>query len=167
MTGDLEGGCLRFEGGPLGAFARDPDQGASLGVELGQGCEQDVEPLAADHRHFHIPVFELGRQQRDRLVDDVAVEAAAEAAVRGDDDEIYLAVVVALQEGMFFALGAQGDAYAFLGGQPQRLVAAVGVQTLRATQHGRQGLQCYAHHVVLRLLRGQRAASRLCVEAQH
>ena len=52
------------------------------------------------------------------------------------------------------------------GGQRQRLVAAVGVQRLRAAEHRGQRLQRDAHDVVVGLLRGQRAAGRLRVEAQ-
>ena len=56
--------------------------------------------------------------------------------------------------------------HAVFGGQPQRLVARVGVQRLRAAQHRRQRLQRHAHDVVLRLLRRQRRAAGLRVEAQ-
>ena len=54
----------------------------------------------------------------------------------------------------------------FLGGQRQRLVAAVAVQRLRAAEHGRQRLHRDAHDVVVGLLRRQRAAGRLRVKAQ-
>ena len=53
-----------------------------------------------------------------------------------------------------------------LGRQPQRFVAAVAVQRLRAAEDGRHRLQRDAHDVVVRLLRGQRAAGGLRVEAQ-
>ena len=52
-----------------------------------------------------------------------------------------------------------------LGGQRQRFVHAVGVQRLRAAQHGGQRLEGHAHDVVLRLLGGERDAGRLGVEA--
>ena len=42
----------------------------------------------------------------------------------------------------------------------------IGVQALRPTQHGGQRLDGHAHHVVLRLLGGQRNAGGLRVEAQ-
>src|SRR5690606_14244649 len=64
-------------------------------------------------------------------------------------------------------LRAQGEERGGLGGQGQRLVAAVGVERLRATEHSRQRLQRHAHHVVVRLLRGQGGARRLRVEAEH
>ena len=53
-----------------------------------------------------------------------------------------------------------------LGRQRQRLVAAVAVQRLRAAQHRRQRLHRDPDDVVVRLLRRQRAAGRLRVEAQ-
>ena len=53
-----------------------------------------------------------------------------------------------------------------LGRQAERLVVAVGVQALRAAQHRRQRLERDAHDVVLRLLRGERRAAGLGVEAQ-
>ena len=64
-------------------------------------------------------------------------------------------------------LGAQGDADRCLGGQRQRLVAGIGVQRLGAAQHRRQGLQRDADDVVVGLLRRQRGAAGLGVEAQH
>ena len=63
-------------------------------------------------------------------------------------------------------LRAQREARRVLGRQRQRLVAAVAVQRLRAAQHGGHGLQGHAHDVVVGLLRRQRAAGRLRVEAQ-
>ena len=63
-------------------------------------------------------------------------------------------------------LRAQRDARRFLGRQRQRLVAAVAVQRLRAAEHRRQRLQRHPHDVVVRLLRGERAAGGLRVEAQ-
>ena len=54
-----------------------------------------------------------------------------------------------------------------LGRQRQRLVVAVGVQRLRAAQHRGQRLHRRAHDVVQRLLRRQRRARGLRVEAQH
>ena len=63
-------------------------------------------------------------------------------------------------------LRAQRDARRFLGRQRQRLVAAVAVQRLRAAEHRRQRLERDADDVVVGLLRGQRAAGRLRVEAQ-
>ena len=53
-----------------------------------------------------------------------------------------------------------------LGRQRQRLVAAVAVQRLRAAEDGGQRLDGDADDVVVRLLRRERAAGRLRVEAQ-
>ena len=58
-------------------------------------------------------------------------------------------------------LRAQGDSGRFFGRQSERLVKAVGMQALRASQHRGQGLDCYPRNVVLGLLRGQRHACRL------
>ena len=63
-------------------------------------------------------------------------------------------------------LRPQRDPRRLLGRQRQRLVAAVAVQRLRAAEHRRQRLQRDADDVVVRLLRGQRAAGGLRVEAQ-
>ena len=63
-------------------------------------------------------------------------------------------------------LRAQRDARRALGRQRQRLVAAVGVQRLRAAEHRRHRLHRDADDVVVGLLRGQRAAGGLRVEAQ-
>ena len=64
-------------------------------------------------------------------------------------------------------LGAQRHAHGLLGGQPERLVHAVGVQGLGAAHHCCQGLQGDAHHVVLGLLGGEGRAAGLRMEAQH
>ena len=63
-------------------------------------------------------------------------------------------------------LRAQRDPRRLLGRQRQRLVAAVAVQRLRAAEHRRQRLDRDADDVVVGLLRGQRAAGGLRVEAQ-
>ena len=54
-----------------------------------------------------------------------------------------------------------------LGRQPQRLIVRVRVQALGATEHRGQRLVGHAHDVVQRLLRGQRDASGLGMEAHH
>ena len=64
-------------------------------------------------------------------------------------------------------LGAQRDFRGALGRQRERLVEAVGVQRLRAAADRGEALQGDAHDVVLRLLRRQRDAAGLGVEAQH
>lgn len=51
-------------------------------------------------------------------------------------------------------LRVPGDASALHRGQTQRLVEGVGVQRLRAPEHGGHGLDHRAHHVVVRVLRG-------------
>ena len=63
-------------------------------------------------------------------------------------------------------LRPQRDARRVLGRQRQRFVPPVGVQRLRAAEHGRQRLQRHAHDVVVGLLRGERGARGLRVEAQ-
>ena len=62
-------------------------------------------------------------------------------------------------------LRAQRDPRRPLGRQRERLVEAVRVQRLRAAAHRREALQRDADDVVLRLLRGQRHAAGLGVEA--
>ena len=64
-------------------------------------------------------------------------------------------------------LRAQRDLGGALARQRQRLVVAVGVQRLRAAADRREALQRDAHDVVGRLLRGQRDAAGLRVEADH
>ena len=63
-------------------------------------------------------------------------------------------------------LRAQRDGGGGFGGQRPGLVERIGVQRLRAAQHRGQRLKRRAHDVVLRLLRGERAAGGLRVEAQ-
>ena len=63
-------------------------------------------------------------------------------------------------------LGAQRDGDGVLARQRVGLVERIGVQRLRAAQHRGQRLQRGAHHVVVRLLPGERAAGGLRVEAQ-
>ena len=55
---------------------------------------------------------------------------------------------------------------AFSVGKPEGFVHAVGVQGLRPAEDGGQSLQRDTHDVVLRLLRGERGAGGLGVEAQ-
>src|SRR4051794_12844600 len=64
-------------------------------------------------------------------------------------------------------LRAQRDLRGPLGGQRERLVVAVGVQRLRAAADRGEALQRDADDVVLGLLRGERHAAGLRVEAQH
>ena len=59
------------------------------------------------------------------------------------------------------------DARAELGGQCNRLVKAVGVQTLRAAKHRCHAFDGGAHYVVVRILLGQAPAAGLAVGAQH
>ena len=55
---------------------------------------------------------------------------------------------------------------ASFGRQRPGFVERIGVQRLRPAQHRGQRLQRRAHHVVVGLLRGERAAGRLRVKAQ-
>src|SRR5688572_2091031 len=63
-------------------------------------------------------------------------------------------------------LRAQRQPRGLLGGQRQRLVERVGMKRLRPAEHGGQRLHGRPHHVVRRLLRRERHARRLGVEAQ-
>jgi acetyltransferase-like isoleucine patch superfamily enzyme len=62
-------------------------------------------------------------------------------------------------------LRAQRDPHRLLGRQRERLVHRVGVQRLRAAEHRGERLDRRAHDVVQRLLRGERHAGGLRVEA--
>ena len=64
-------------------------------------------------------------------------------------------------------LGPQRQTRRFLGGQRQRFILGVGVERLRPTQHGGQRLHRNAHHVHVRLLRGESGSSGLDVKAHH
>ena len=64
-------------------------------------------------------------------------------------------------------LGVARNAGAELGGQRNGFVKAVGVQALRAAEHGSHGLDGGTHHVVVRVLLGQAPATGLAVGAQH
>ena len=63
-------------------------------------------------------------------------------------------------------LRAQGDRGGGFGGQRPGFVERIGVQGLRAAHHRGERLKRGAHDVVVRLLRGERAAGGLRVEAQ-
>ena len=63
-------------------------------------------------------------------------------------------------------LRAQRQRRRFLGRQRQRLVERVGVQRVGAAEHRGERLQRRAHDVVVGLLRGERDAGGLGVEAQ-
>ena len=63
-------------------------------------------------------------------------------------------------------LGAQRHLHRVLGGDREGLVVAVGVQRLRAAEHGAERLQRGAHDVDLVLRLGERGGRRLAVEAQ-
>ena len=62
-------------------------------------------------------------------------------------------------------LRAQRDAHGVLGRERERLVEGVRVEALRAAEHGGQRLERGADDVYLRLLRRERDARRLRVEA--
>ena len=64
-------------------------------------------------------------------------------------------------------LRAQGEARRRFGRQRQRLVQRVGVQALRAAEHGGERLDGRADDVDFRLLRRQGRAGGLRVEAEH
>ena len=63
-------------------------------------------------------------------------------------------------------LCAKCEARRIFGGKAKRFVAAVAVQRLRPSQDGGHRLNRHTHDVVIRLLRGQRAAGCLGVKAQ-
>ena len=63
-------------------------------------------------------------------------------------------------------LCTQGDARAAFGGQRERLVVTVRVKRLRAADDGGERLDRHANDVVLRLLRSERRAPGLRVEAK-
>ena len=63
-------------------------------------------------------------------------------------------------------LRPQGDSRGLLARQRQRLVSPIAVQRLRSPEDRGERLQRHAHDVVVRLLRRQRAASGLRVEAE-
>ena len=62
---------------------------------------------------------------------------------------------------------AQGQPGGPLGRQTQRLIEAIGVQTLCSAEYGGQTLEGHAHDVVLGLLGGQRRTAGLGMKAQH
>ena len=94
-------------------------------------------------------LFDLVGQVLDQIRAGQRIDGIGHAGFVGDD-----------------LLGAQRHAHGFLGRQPEGLVHLIGVQALRPAQHGGERLQRDAHHVVLGLLRGQRGAGGLGVEAQ-
>ena len=63
-------------------------------------------------------------------------------------------------------LRAERDQRGIFGGKGEGFVHGIGVQRLAAAQHCRKRLDGHAHDIVLRLLRGQRRAGGLRVEAQ-
>ena len=63
-------------------------------------------------------------------------------------------------------LGAQGQPDRFFGRQGEGLVLAVGVQALRAAEHGGQGLERDANDVVIGLLGGEGHAAGLGMKPQ-
>ena len=63
-------------------------------------------------------------------------------------------------------LRAQRDQRGVFGGQRESFVERIGVQRLAAAEHRGQRLNRYAHDIVFGLLRGERRAGGLRVEAQ-
>jgi len=63
-------------------------------------------------------------------------------------------------------LSAQSDQSSFFRGEGESFVHGIGVQRLAATQYGGERLDGDAHDIVFRLLRGERRASGLRVEAE-
>ena len=64
-------------------------------------------------------------------------------------------------------LRAQSEQRGLFGGKRERFVESVGVQRLAAAEHGGEALQGDADDIVFGLLRGERRAGGLRVEAQH
>ena len=94
-------------------------------------------------------LFHVARQPLDEVRAAERIDDVGDAALVRDD-----------------LLRAQRDRRRFLGRQRQRLVERVGVQRVGAAEHRGQRLQRRAHDVVVGLLRGQRHAGGLGVEAQ-
>ena len=103
-----------------------------------------MRPEVGERAVLHVPGQLLDEIRSAERIDDVR-----DAALVGDD-----------------LLRAQRERRGFGGRQRQRLVERVGVQRVGAAEHRRQRLQRGAHDVVVGLLRGERDAGRLAVEAQ-
>ena len=93
--------------------------------------------------------FDLVGERLDRVRAGERIDRVGHAGLGGDD-----------------LLRAQRDARRLLGRERQRLVAPVAVQRLRAAEHRGERLDRDPDDVVVGLLRGQRAARGLGVEAQ-
>ena len=94
--------------------------------------------------------FEAVRQVLDEVRATERVDDVADAVLVGED-----------------LLRAECDLDGLLARQRQRLVHRVGVQRLRAAEHGGERLDGRANDVVLRLLGRERRAAGLGVEAEH
>ncbi len=64
-------------------------------------------------------------------------------------------------------LCAKRDARSFFCRQAQCFIVSIGVEGLCAAEHSRHGLYSYARDIVERLLRSERAAAGLRMEAEH
>src|SRR5712691_3724465 len=125
------------------------------------------------------------RRLRDLALEEVLLDRCYDAAETLDPREVVVGLALELARQVLDEVGAaeridrvydsrlmcdhllraQRKPHRVLGRQRERLVERVRVQRLRAAEHGRQRLERSAHDVDLRLLRGQRHAGGLRVEA--
>jgi len=64
-------------------------------------------------------------------------------------------------------LRSQSEPRGMFGRKSKRLIKRIRVKRLSSSEHCRESLNCNAHNIVIRLLRGKRAPRCLCVEAQN
>ena len=145
--------------------------------------------VAVDADDHALAPLDLGLVAEARLGDlaleEVLLDRGDDAAAPGDLLEVVVGLPLELVGQVLEVVGAaervdgvddaglvrdhllrpQRDAHGVLGRERERLVEAVRVQRLRAAEHGRERLDRRAHDVELGLLRGQRHAGRLGVEA--
>jgi hypothetical protein len=145
--------------------AIDADDHPLAGLDLLRVAKRGVLDLALDEALLH------GRDRAAQLVDALDQLLAARLELVGERlDEVRAAERVGgvgdaglIREDL---LGPERDSRGALSGQRERFVQRVGVQRLRATADRGQRLDRHAYNVVLRLLRSERRASGLRVEAE-
>ena len=128
------------------------------------GIAVDVGLCQAEAAHDHAGHFHRIRDQRPHVILKLAVSADDKIAAGGHKP---VAITGEAARTRVHLLRAQCDESRIFRGKGKRLIERIRMKRLTSSEHRRERLDRHAHHIVLRLARGQRRTGRLCVKPEH